>query len=68
MRSPLIVQGLNDRNMRYLSEVLGAEQVQVMPSLFIELPLWFFSSGEWKHDWCTALAGRFSGCFFQDSN
>lgn len=32
MRSPLIVQGLNDRNTRYLSEALGAEQVQVMPS------------------------------------
>jgi hypothetical protein len=32
MRSPLIVQGLNDRNTRFLAESLGAEQVQVMPS------------------------------------
>ncbi len=33
MRSPLVVQGFNDRNRRILSEALGAQQVQVMPSM-----------------------------------
>ncbi len=33
MRSPLIVQGLNDRNTRYLAEALGAGAVQTTPSL-----------------------------------
>ena len=33
VRSPLIVQGLNDRNKRFLTEALGEERVQVMPAL-----------------------------------
>lgn len=33
VRSPLIVQGLNERNRRYLSEALGVEQVQVLPAV-----------------------------------
>lgn len=33
VRSPLVVQGFNDRNRRILSEALGADEVQVMPSM-----------------------------------
>lgn len=33
VRSPLVVQGLNQRNIKYLTESLGAEGVQVMPAL-----------------------------------
>lgn len=33
LRSPLVVQGLNARNMQYLSEALGTDQVEVLPAL-----------------------------------
>ncbi|HKM43534.1 MAG TPA: SpoIVB peptidase S55 domain-containing protein [Limnochordia bacterium] len=33
MRSPLLVQGLNERNSRLLSDIFGADRVQAMPLL-----------------------------------
>ena len=33
VRSPLVVQGLNERNTKYLTKALRTEQVQVMPTL-----------------------------------
>ena len=39
VRSPLIVQGLNERNTNYLSEALGVESVQLMPALSANAPV-----------------------------
>lgn len=39
VQSPLIVQGLNERNTRYLREALGVESVQQMPALSANTPI-----------------------------